>query len=365
MIRIAFLGVLAIAGLLAFGAFFLARGTQAVVVEQAETAAPPTAAATPEVDRLFFLGGIDFDQGDITLMLFGTGDGPVIVRDQTVLRAAADKAYVNTKTTNGQAAGSFALALLGAPPTETFAQIYRNDRLIASVSCTNTACGSFADRPDINYAGLLDHAVPFTRIRDEFNDYDAYLATIADVDATTDFEMLDMRPSEDFPAARRATYMILALPSVVVPAQDPLDLAAHEARVRDALAPHLSDGMTVDWVRIGPAVNAALADMDNNQVVPVNGQSVPFPDANFHTVRARINGTLSLPTSAYDAITGATLRQFDVDAGFAEFVTGTLPTTCVDCYFLKVDGEFDTQTRLHDWRSEFYMLDYYDLRDAP
>lgn len=370
MIRLAFVAVLALAGLLAIGAFFLVRGTEGDVPQITITAPDvptPQAPATPQMDKLYYLRDIAFDQGEVTVVLFGAGpdDGKVIVRDQAALLAAKDDVYVNAETTGGQAAGSFVLALMGASPSETLVQIYRDDALIGAVNCTNTACGSFADNPDINHGDLRDHALPYRLINDTFDDHPTYLDTITAVAEDPDFMLLDRRPREGFPAPARTPYVVVELPTVIEPADIVFNTTAHETRVRDAITAMLPDGATLVSINITDMGRAVLADKDNNQPVTAGGQPIPFTGAQFFTVRARIDGVIGLSTENYDTLTQATMRDFDMDDLFAAFVTERLQTSCVDCYFLKVDGDFTGTARTYDWRGETYSLDYYDLREAP
>lgn len=375
MIRIAFLGVIAFAGLLAFGAFYLAKGSEGQPTE-ITTGTPDgpspaeQAPATPEVEKLFFLRGIDFDIGDISLVLFQartSGDASesrLIIRDQDALRAAKDSAYVNTTNQTGEEAGSLLLDMIAEPTKETIAQIFRDDVLIASVTCPNATCGHFADSPDIDYAGLRDFAVPHLSVNDEFDDYDDYLSTIEAITRDPDYMLLDLRPVVDFPLPRRAAHLIVELPSV---ATDDVsyNAALHEALVQTAITPLLPDGASLDWVQITDLGPAVLADRDNNQPVLAGGAPIQFPGVQFQTVRARINGVTTLPTDVYDALTSATLRQIDLDTAVPAYVESALQAECLDCFVLKVDGDITTQARAFDWRNEAYYLNYYDLREAP
>ena len=369
MIRFAFVGVLALGCLIAVTAFLLARGSESDVAQirvAPDQTTAPTPVATPEVDRLYYLREIDFDQGEITVVLFPSGDGNrVIVRDQDILRAAAPEVYVNTSTSTGQAAGSFALAMLGAPPTETVVEIYRNDLLIASVSCTNTACGSFASERDANHANLLDHGVPFDIVRDAFDDHEIYLNSILAITEHDDFMFLGLRPQSDFPSERRVPSLTLALPSVVQETGQPFDPIAHRDRVRAAIEPILPEEATLERVVITPLGQAVVGDADNGQPVTAGGAPIPFPFASFHSVKAQISGISALPSDVIDGLTDATRTAFNVDPQFERFVNERLQSTCVDCFFLKVDGDYYEEARLFDWRSEYYSLDYFDLRDAP
>lgn len=371
MIRLAFLAVIGLAGLLAFGAFYVAKGSegQPTEITTGTPDGPSPAAeapATPEVEKLFFLRGIDFDMGEITLVLFQdeTDQDRLIIRDQMALRDAQDSAYVNTTTPTGEEAGALLLAMVAAPTEETIAQIFRDDVLIASVTCANTSCGIFADSPDIDYANLPEFVVPYQAISDEFDSYDDYLATIEAITTDANYMLLDQRPLVDFPLPRRAGHLIVELPNVIS-GDASFNPALHEALVETAIIPLLPDGAELVWVQITQQGPAILADKDNNQPVLVGGAPVAFPNTLFYTVRARIDGVTTLPTDVYSALTQATMRQSDIQTGFPDFVTSTLQTGCVDCYFLKVEGGYSSESRAFDWRNEAYYLNYYDLREAP
>ncbi len=369
MIRTAFIAVLALGGLVAVLAFFLARGTEAdvtqITVSPDQTTAPAPV-ASPEADKLYYLRDVDFDQGEITVVLFQDGRGrPQIIRDQSVLRAAADAVYVNTTTTTGQAAGSFALTLFGAPPNETVVEVYRDDLMIASVSCTNTACGSFADNPDVDHADLLEHTHPYDVIRDSFDDYQTYLDAILTISESADFMLLDHRPRRDFPQERLTPSLTLSLPTVVQQTGETFDQVAHRDAIRAAVTPHIPEGAELGPIVINPLGGALVADMDNGQPITAGGVPISFPHAQFHSVRITIDGISELPATALDAITEATTRRFNVDEDFERFVQDRLQSSCVDCFFLKVDGIYVEETRLYDRRTEYYGLTYYDLREEP
>lgn len=372
MIRLASFGVLLLGGLIAFGAFYLARGSEAEVPQAAaQPSSPASEAPTPEVtttaERLFYLQDIAFDEGDITLVLFG--DDPrtdiTIIRDQAALQAAKDTAYVAAEATGGQAAGSFVLALMGAPISETVAQIYRRDSLIASVTCINTACGSFVQNPDINHAGLLDHATPHQLIHDQFDDYATYMDTILAISENPDFMLLDQRPRDDFPAEPQVPSLTLALPTYAHPADTAFDAATHEALLQAAIASHLPDGASIERVNVTALGPSVIADSDNNQPVTAGGAPILFPDAHFYSMEAQITGITDLPADAYDQITAATVPAYDPMPAFAEFVTARLQTSCADCFVLKIDGPNLRAAERSDWQSEHYTLSYYDLREAP
>ncbi|MBU2992838.1 hypothetical protein Q4555_03465 [Octadecabacter sp. 1_MG-2023] len=371
MIKLAFTAVILLAGILTFSAFYLAKGSEGQPTE-ITTGTPdgPSPAAqapdTPEVEKLFFLRGIDFEIGEITLVLFQAGPDHerLIIRDQDALLAAQDKAFVNTTTPDGEEAGSLLLNMMGAPSEETIAQIFRDDVLIAAVSCPSSSCGHFADSSDINYAGLTDISVPHQTINDEFSTYETYIATIEGIANDPNYMLLDQRPLVDFPLAQRPAHLIVELPNVITDDAS-FDPTLHEALVQTAIVPLLPDGADLDWVQITDQGPAVLADKDNNHPVMAGGVPIVFTDAQFYSVRARINGVTTLPTDVYNALTQASLRQVDIDAAFPDFVTSRLQTDCVDCYLLKVEGGYSDEAHAFDWRSEAYYLNYYDLREAP
>lgn len=384
MIKTAYLAVLVLAGLLAFGLFSLVSNTGGRTPQDPapanQTASQTTgqterqdeaqddgsaSEGTQESERVYFLRDIDLDAGEITLLLFGVGEerATVIVRDPEALRAAQDTAYINTHTTGGQALGSLALGLLGAPPVDTITEIYRDDVLIGSVSCTNTACGRHAETPDIDYAGLLEAAQPAAIIEDKFDSYLSYLATIEEVTEYPDFMFLNLRGN--IPVDRSRSEVIIALPSVILPDTEPLDEDAHKSRIEIAMAGRLPEGATLTEITFEPLGAAVIGDIDNNEPVLIEGAPVPFPDMRFYAVRARIQGTASLPPAFYDAITPATTLRSEVDDAFAAFVTDRMQTTCVDCFFLKVEGPYAEVAQQESAVVEAYFLAYYDLREAP
>ncbi len=381
MIKTAYLAVLVLAGLLAFGLFSLVSNTGGRAPQEPAPASQTASQSAPqdetqedgntgegaqqESERVFFLRDIDLDAGDITLLLFNAGEErtTVVVRDPEALRAAQDTAYINTHTTGGQALGSLALGLMGAPPVDTIAEIYRDDVLIGSVSCTNTACGQHAETPDIDYAGLLEAAQPAAVIEDTFDSYLSYLATIEEVTEYPDFMFLNLRGN--IPVDRKRSEVIIALPSVILPDTEPLDEDAHKSRIEIAMAGRLPEGATLTEITFEPLGAAVIGDIDNNEAVLVEGAPVPFPDMRFFAVHARIQGTASLPPAFYDAITPATTLRSEVDDAFAVFVTDRMQTTCVDCFFLKVEGPYADVAQPESATVEAYYLSYYDLREAP
>ncbi|MEL6958869.1 MAG: hypothetical protein AAGL89_07975 [Pseudomonadota bacterium] len=368
MIRLAFVAVLGLGAFLAFLGFQVASieaptaEGDAAPVAVTEIAAEPTPA---EPERLFFLQGVDFDAGEVTLLLSPDSSDPLIVRDQAAMRAAMDSAYVATDSTPGQAIGSFVLALMGAPPEQTIVEIYQNDLFLASVQCLNTTCGDFADSPDINLAGLDQAATPYQPIADRFDDYDTYLAALAEVQDDRGFLFLDNHRGEELPTDRQTPYLIVSLPNVVTFADSDFAPPLHEALVEAAITPLLPDGATLGSVTVTEQAPAVLSDLDSNAPVLIDGQTVPFPGARFFEVSARIDGVTGLDAPIYDQLTEATLQQVNLDDAFDAFVAATLPDPCEDCYFLKIEGIYTDTAKAFDWREEAYYLYYYDLRDPP
>ncbi|MCF2870121.1 hypothetical protein L0664_03495 [Octadecabacter sp. G9-8] len=362
MIRLAFLGVALLAGLLAFGAFFLARGSEggAVDVKQAAPAPQtPEAAPEPTIEKLYFLRDIDLGAGDIALVLYQSGANgkALIIRDAAALAAAKDTAHVT--------AAGFAIAPNRAPTpetyAETYAEIYRDDVLVASVQCSSP-CGPTSNTDD---AGLTALGMPLVRIDDQFDSYGDYLTTIDAVATDPNYMLLNARPDGTFPQPQRPATLTVRLPTVISATDDAFNLETHTAKVRDALTPLLPDGARLDRVQIENQGFAVLGDKDNNSPVVLNDAEIPFLEARFFSVLAHVTGTTTLPASAYDTLSNATLDQHNTETDFAAFVTGALDTTCVDCYFLKIEGDFTDTAYAQDWRAESYSLSYYDLREAP
>jgi hypothetical protein len=126
MIRLAFLGVLLLGGLIALGGFFLVRGSETMLTDapqQEQTAPIQPDPVVAEAEKLYFLQGIDLDQGTIALVLFNLGPDPLFVRDIDVIKAAQDSAYVTMTGTDGQTLGRFTLANATAPTEDNIVQI--------------------------------------------------------------------------------------------------------------------------------------------------------------------------------------------------------------------------------------------------
>lgn len=375
MIRIASFLVFFIGAAFAFGAFYLARGSQhdapraavspepapEIAVEATDTPAPP------EVESLHYLRDIDFELGDITVIYagFGPNGDAVIVRDQSALQAAKEQVYVNSPVAPTLDTGHLVYGAVGTLPDAPLIHIYRNDRLIAAISCINAACDRFAKDPNADHAGLLDFATPHQVFNDTFDDHETYLATILAISENPNFMLLDQRPSFDFPAPPISPTLTISLPTAVIQSIEGFDSAVFQALIRDAVSQQIPNGAQIENINMTELYPAYVADKDSGQFVTAGGQAIAFPDARFLPISVEISGIDRLSDAAYDAITAATLMEFDVDAQFSDFVTTRLQSSCVDCFFLKVNGPFYRSTRPTAQTIETYNLDYYDLREAP
>jgi hypothetical protein len=375
MIRLAFLGVILLGGLIAFAGFYLVRGSETTLLDVPQLAQPdptPTPPVVPivaEAERLYFLQGVDLDQGSIALVLFNLGSDPLIVRDIDVIKAAQDGAFVNMMGPDGQPTGQFIPATIAAPPEGApqvlIAQIYRDDGLIGTVSCVISACGSFADTPDINYAGLRATAAPIQRIADRFDSHADYLSTIDAIAADPFFMLLHARPQTDFPQPRNAASMQIQLPTVIAPTSAPLDAIAHEILVSSALRSVLPDGASLRDVTITDLGHGVVGDGDSRTPVLAGGAPIPYPDVRYYSATAWVDGAADLDQGALDTLTNQTLDQYDFETDFAIFARERLQSDCADCFWILVDGGSDDDARVIQSQPETYDLEYFDLRDTP
>jgi hypothetical protein len=368
MIRLAFLGVLLLGGLIALGGFFLVRGSETMLTDapqQEQTAPIQPAPLVAEAEKLYFLQGIDLDQGTIALVLFNLGPSPLIVRDINVIKAAQDSAYVTMAGTDGQTLGRFTPANATAPTEDNIVQIYRDDVLVGTVSCAMSACGNFADTPDIDYGDLRTASAPIQRIEDRFDTHADYLSTIDAIAVGPDFMLLHARPQTDFPQPRNAASMQISFPTVITPASAPLDAVAHELLVSFALASVLPDGASLSDVTITDLGNGVVGDGDSRTPVLAGGAPISYPDVRYYSVTALVDGAADLDQSALDTLTNQTLDQYDFAADFAVFARERLQSNCADCFWILVDGGSSTRARVIQSQPESYDLEYFDLRDTP
>ena len=368
MIRLAFLLVTLLGGLIAFGAFYLVRGDGSTPMPtetpQAETPAIELEPeAEVELERIFFLQGIDLNSGVIALVLTDalTGQGDVVVTDQTAISAAQTSAYVTVSTEEG---GTVELMISGAPPQPAFANIYRNDALIATLTCTTTLCGGFAPQ-NVNLGDLIDVAQPLAKAQSYFQAYDEYLVSFEAINATTDYMFLDQRPDGPFPLEKQIARMELALPTLVTRADATFDPNVASALARTIVEPVLPEGAQISGVVFTTAGEGLVADGDSGTPVLAGGAPIPFPYVKFTSVTVHIEGTATLSETALDGLTDQPLQRTDYQDEFATFVTDRLQSNCADCFTVKMNGDFYDEATIITSEPESYHLDYYDLREAP
>ena len=175
MIRLAFLGVFLLAGALAFGAFSLMRNSGgpapiAVAVEAAEPVPEVIPVEKPpEDERFYFLADQDLDVGQLALVLYraDASGNSVVVTDVDALKAAQETAYVNVKATGVELAGSTLLTVMGVPPEQRIAALFRGDEMVLELRCGSTTCDDFTASEDSDFADLVGASQPLTRIHEE------------------------------------------------------------------------------------------------------------------------------------------------------------------------------------------------------
>ena len=368
MIRIAFLLVTLLGGLIAFGAFYLVRGddstpapTEVAQTEAPQVAPEPEAEAAP--DPLFFLQGIDLGDGNVTLVLNDelTNQGRLVVTDRSALAAAQATAFVTVSTEEG---GTVELIEAGAPPQYAFAKIYRDDILVATLTCTTTLCGGFTPE-HMDISTLLDVAQPLTSAQSSFDAYDDYLASFEAVNATTHYMFLDLRPADPFPLEKQTARMELALPTLVTPANAAFDPNVASALARTIVEPLLPDGAQISEVVFTATGEGLVADGDSGTPVLAGGAPIPFPAVKFTDVTVSIQGVSTLSSAALDSLSGQPLQRTDYQDAFETFVTQRLQSSCADCFTVKMNGDFYDDATIIASEPESYQLDYYDLREAP
>ncbi|MEN8918462.1 MAG: hypothetical protein ABF254_07685, partial [Octadecabacter sp.] len=355
-------------GLIAFGAFYLVRGDGSSP-EPAEIAQPETpqieAAPVEETapERLYFLQGVDLESGNITLIMNGelTGQKAMVVTDQAALAAAQNAAFVNAATTDG---GTVALMTSGVPPQHAFATLYRDDALIAALTCTTTPCGGYASQ-DMNITSLLAVAQPLVGIQDAFDSHGEYLATIEAIAQNSNYMFLDLRPNDPFPLEPQSARMELALPTLISLADTTFDTNVASALARTIVEPLLPDGAQISEVVFTTTGEGLVADGDSGTPVLAGGAPIPFPDVKFTSVTVHVEGTATLSDAALDSLSEQPLQRTDYQDAFETFVTERLQSGCADCFSVKMRGDFYDEATVIVSAPENYRLDYYDLREAP
>lgn len=371
MIRLAFLLVTLLGGLIAFGAFYLVRGdgsapapTETVQPEAVQPETPPAPVVVEEApDPLYFLQGIDLSSGVITLVLNPelTGDGAQVVVDQTALVASQDVVFVNETTANG---GMVAMTASNTPPQSAFALIYRDDALISALTCTTAPCGEYAAQ-DIDLTPLIAAAQPLVAIEDSFDHHDDYLATIDAIAYDPNYMLLDGRPDGVFPSPKQTPQMQLALPTLVFPADTSLDPNVTSALARSIVEPLLPEGATISDVVFTPADYGIAVDGDRGTPVLAGGAPIAFPAVKFMGATVHINGIATLDDSALASLSDQALQRTNYQDAFETFVRDRLQSDCVDCFSIKMNGDFYDDATVIQSTPENYRLDYYDLREAP
>lgn len=368
MIRLAFLLVTLVGGLIAFGAFYLVRGDGKAPVEtEVAQAEAPQIEPEPEdeatAEPFYFLQGIDFESGTVTLVLNDalTNQGPLVVMDQSALAAAQDLAFVNGTTDDG---GAVELLATTEPFQNAFATIYRKDTLIATLTCTTAPCGRFA-ADTIDLGPLTDMAQPLTRAQSYFDSYDEYLVSFEAINATTDYMFLDLRPEGPFPAEPQIARMELALPTLISAAGSTFDPNVASALARTIVEPLLPDGAQISEVVFVTTGQGLVADGDRGTPVLAGGAPIPFPDVQFTSATVHIEGAATLSNAALDDLSGQPLQRTDYQDAFEAFVSERLQSSCADCFNVKMNGDFFDDATIIASEPESYRLDYYDLREAP
>ena len=368
MIRLAFFVVVLVAGILAFGAFSLVRSFGTPQMPQAsapvETPVPVENTTQAEDARHYFLVDQDLSDGDVALVLYRAGnDGEtVVVTDIDALRAAQDLAYVNTRTTGAE----LVLGIMGVPPKQRIAALFRNDEMVLEVRCGSTTCGDFASPDDIEFAGLLGAALPLIPLQETHDTYDGYLDTLTFIQQNSGFALLGRAPGRDetHPVAQQIASGIVALPTIYRSADQPLDVQTHTALLRALIEDAMPDGVTLGALTIHTHDPAIVVDADNRRPATRAGAEIPFPDIAFYTPQFEINGAATLPEDLLESLTENTLLRVDWDDVADRFIQG-IGFECADCYDVQIKGDsYNRATVIHSV-PERYIIDFYDLRDTP
>ncbi len=371
MIRLATVLVLFLAAFLAVGAFFLGRGDgrgpETAPIAATPPPAEPETIPEPEPERVFFLRDIDLGQGPVAVILRDaiTDSGDLVVIDQAAIQAAQDVVFVDETVSGGDVIGMIALAVLGVETNETAVNIYQNDVLIAELACLSTSCGSFAKNRDLDLAGLLEAAQPLIAAQTYHESYDDYLATIETIRASADYMFLDGRSDGTFPLDRQIARMDIALPTLIVPAGTSINPDEIVEQIAADIEPMLPDGARMDGVRLSARGAGIVVDRDRGTPVLAGGARILFPEVEFHTVTVPIQGASHLDQSHLDRLTARALYRTDYSDAFATFVRDRLQNTCIDCFDVQMNGDFYDAATIISSTPEGYVLDYYDLREAP
>lgn len=361
MIRLAFVAVLAVAGLLAFMGFSLVRNTgDAPQAEGAQT--PPPAdevlaeEAAPLPTQAPFLQDIDLASGMLALVLYRAGPDAtdLVIIDQAALQAAQGMATLTTDAgTSDQAA---------TPRDQRIAALYRDDTLVTVFTCPATGCPSLADPDSANLAGLLDAAQPLPLLEDIYDDYTQYLDALAFIAADPNFALLDRAAAHPLP--QQTPTATLILPTISRSADNLLDLDTHAALLKALLADSLPQGVSVQTLTITPMGNPIVVDADNGRPATRGGAEFPYTPAVLYHVEVQIAGAADLDADTLAAMTDQTRMQIDWQENGAEYIA-SLGLECTDCFEVRAKGETYDSATVTDITPETYSLIYYDLREAP
>ena len=379
MIRLAFLGVFLIGGLIAFGAFYLVRGSESDIPEapveqvdaQTETPTTPVPEATPDVEEppkveaYYFLRELDLGDGEISLTFFSAAGETLLVRDADAIYAARDTAFSDAAAIELVPAGTLPEITFGISPRAVVGMIFSDGALLYLLKCIERFCSVPEKGPVVEYAGLLDGAVPIQRVEDNFDSYDDYLATIEAINTDPNYMLLNMRPYFEFPQPKGTSTMEIALPTVIVSNTGGFDSTAHEILVATALSSVLPEGATTRNVTITNLGAGLVGDRDNNAPVLAGGAPMRYPDVSYFSVSALIDGAAALDQSALDTLAQQTTDQYNFETEFGNFVRDRMQSNCVDCFLILVEGGVHDDARIPQTAPETYELVYYDLRDTP
>lgn len=353
MIRLAFLAVLFVAGLLAFGGFSLMRNTGPTPVTDAPVPVPaPLAddtAPVAEEARIYPLRDLDLTSGALAFVLHGVEGGSVVVTDAAALQAAAPDL-------------SFAASALGASDTHFIAELYRDDVRVGAWPCPVDGCAPLTDPDTADLADITDIAQPLALIEEVLGDYTAYLDALTFVQSDPNFALLDL--ADAHPLDQQTPTATLALPTISRAADAPLDAETHAALLTALLTDALPDGVTVQDITVTPQGNPIVVDNDNGRPATRGGAEIPFEGVQLYDVTADLSGTGFLPSETLDALTEQTRLTVDWEEGAAAFIAA-LGLACTDCYAVRSKTDTVTQVEIVDSTPETYVLRYYDLREAP
>ncbi|SLN21323.1 hypothetical protein [Pseudooctadecabacter jejudonensis] len=340
MIRLAFLGVVLGAGLLAYLGFAVMRSSGDAPAPTAESA--PTPEITEAADqpsaapRRVFLQGEDLSNGMLVLVLHGAGTGgaDLVVTDRDALMAAQDSAWVTE----------------GDTPIAT---LYRDDATALTVT---------GDAENADLSTLTAAADPLIQIDDVYDDYTAYLDALTAIAADPDFALLGH--ADVHPAPQQTPSATLVLPTITRPATQSLNVETHTALVSALVSDALPAGTTLKALTITPLGAPIVIDADNGRAATAGGAEIPFPEVQVYSVTATLSGTSDLSDETLQSLTDQTTLTIDYTDEARAFIA-RLGLPCADCFAIAPKGDTYTEATITTRQAEAYPLSYYDLREAP